>query len=54
MSFTESAYTPDRSTTERAPDGAEGAAEEGVAVTPRTVLRDVSAVKYSPERAITI
>jgi hypothetical protein len=54
MSFTESAYTPDRRLTERAPGGAEEAPEGGVAVTPGTVPTGLSAVKYRHVTAITI
>jgi hypothetical protein len=54
MSFTESAYTPDRSDTDRTPAGTGEAAGDADAVTRRTVPRDLSAVKDRVERAITI
>jgi len=54
MSFTESAYTPERSITDRTPEVADGAPGAGEALTRTTVLRDVSAVKYRLERAVTI
>jgi hypothetical protein len=54
MRRTESAYTPERRETDRTPGVPEEAAEGGEAGTRPTVPRDVSAVKYSPESAITI
>jgi hypothetical protein len=54
MSFTESAYTPDLSVTERMPAGADGAPEGGETVTSRTVLTGLSAVKYRHLTAVTI
>jgi hypothetical protein len=53
MSFTESAYTPERNETARGA-AEEGAAEGGVAVTRPTVPSGVSAVKYLIETVITI
>jgi hypothetical protein len=54
MSFTESAYTPDRRVTERAPPVAVGAPEGGETVTRQTVLRDLLVVKYRHLTAVTI
>jgi hypothetical protein len=54
MSFTESAYTPERSETERVPSVTIEPGGSAESVTRTTVPRDVSAVKYHPERAITI
>jgi hypothetical protein len=54
MRRTESAYTPERSETERTLSVTVEPGEGGVAVTPPTVPRDVSAVKYHVSTAITI
>jgi hypothetical protein len=54
MRRTESAYTPERSETERTPSVTVEPDEGGVAVTRPTVPRDVSAVKYRLSTAITI
>jgi hypothetical protein len=54
MRRTESAYTPERSETERTPTVTVEPDEGGVAVTRPTVPRDVSAVKYRLSTAITI